>query len=233
MAFTGMNPTEVLRYIHRSIGNLVYDIELTDEEIMNVVFQETLPTFSKYFPYMFRSLLSEKDEVVAGSCCYTIPNVDGLRVLGISKVYLGDYYNYNVNLMPASSDPFEMQTFANYRSMTQTPVTWHFYAPNKVEIYPRLYLNMRGLVLIKAVHPRHLATIPTSLRDQFCQLALLDVLESLYPIRKRFENISSPYGNIQLFMDQVERAHEERLQLLEKFHENILNRGDAFRIRAA
>ncbi len=232
MAYSGLTPTDVIRYIKRMIGSVVYDIELTDKEMMDTVFQQTLPTFSKYFPYRFRVLVSEKDEVVGGKSCYKLPDIDGLEITGISKVFLGNFYGYNFNngLTSGTSNPFDSQLIADFKSVTETPCTWHFLAPNHIEIFPKIMQSNKAIVTVKAIHPRHLRTIKMSLRDEFLHLALLDVLESLYPIRKRFENISSPYGSINLFLEQVERAHDEREQLLERFHENSLRDSDAPRL---
>jgi len=230
--YRGLTPTDVIRHIKRQIGAVVYDIELSDDEMMAVVFQHTIPTFSKYFPYRFRVLVTEKDEVVAGKSTYILPDIDGLEVMGISKVQVGEFYNlgYNSGLVQGFANPYDSQLFADFRSVTQTPVTSHFIAPNHIEIFPKLWLRRSAIVTVKAVHPKHLRTIKESLRDDFLHLALLDVLESLYPIRKKFENISSPYGSINLFLEQVERAHDEREQLLEKFHENVLRDSDAPKI---
>jgi len=232
MSYTGLTPTDVLRHIKRMIGSIVYDIELSDDEMMSVVFQHTLPVFSKYFPYRFRVLVSEKDEVVQGKACYLLPDIDNLEITGISKVSIGNFYNYTYNngLIAGLSNPYDNQIYADFKSVTETPCTWHYLAPNHIEIFPKLWFKNRAVVTVKAVHPKHLRTIKQSLRDEFLHLALLDVLESLYPIRKRFENISSPYGSISLFLEQVERAHDEREQLLEKFHENSLRDSEAPKI---
>ena len=86
------------------------------------------------------------------------------------------------------------------------------------------------MITLKSTHPKHLRSIKDALREEFLKLAYLDVLESIYPIRKRFETLNSPVGNISLFMESVERAHDEREQLLQSFQENVLRSGDVPRI---
>ena len=226
---TGLTPTAVLRHIKKQIGAIPYEPELNDEDIMQIVFQTTLPVFSKYFPYRFRVIVQEKDAVVQSSNTYILPDIDGLNILGVSKVNVGAFYGYEYNsgMVAGRSNPYDNQILNDYRSMTQTPTTWHFIPPNHIEILPRLWIRSNAMVTLKAVHPKHLKTIKESLREEFLQLATYDVLEALYPFRKRFESISSPYGEIALFLDQVERAHDERAQLLEKFHDQSLRDADA------
>ncbi len=224
MAMFSLNPTEVIRYIKRNIGDVVYDIEaeISDEEMMKTVFQESLVTFSKYFPFKFRVGLREKDEIIRGKNVYTIPNVDGLRIVGVSEVYLSDLNSYNNLALMNSTDPVNNQLYADFQSYTQTRITPVFIPPNKVEIFPKLWSSSYALAMIMAVHPEHLSTIDTGLREHFLQLCLLDFLVTLFPIRKRFENIESPYGNISLFLDQVENAKAEREALIEKFAQNSI-----------
>lgn len=232
MAYTGLNPTIVIRHIRRQLGAIAYDLELSDEEMMQVVFQHTLPVFSTYFPYRYRVLVGPKDEIVAGKACYLLPNEDNMEIVGISKVSLGNYYGYNYTstMTQGLSNPYNNQIFNDFMSQTQTRVTWHYLPPNHIEIYPRILDQSKALITVKAIHPKHLRSIKQTLRDEFLKLAYLDVLESLYPIRKRFETLNSTYGNIQLFMDSVERAHDDREALINTFKENALRDSDAPRI---
>ena len=77
---TGLTPTAVLRHIKKQIGAIPYEPELNDEDIMQIVFQTTLPVFSKYFPYRFRVIVQEKDAVVQSSNTYILPDIDGLNI---------------------------------------------------------------------------------------------------------------------------------------------------------
>ena len=236
MSFTGVNPTEVLRYIKRLLGDCVYDIsdEMSDDEIMRIVFEESLVTYSRYFPYRFRVIVSEKDRVVTGSSnCYKLPNIEGIKINGVTKCMIGNYYNYNINAMPITTNPFNSQLMADYRSMTSTPATWHFIPPNHVEINPQLLTHESALLEVRAVHPTHLNTIPLTMKDYFCRLAYLDVLESLKPYRKRYQSIQTPYGNIELLLDDIENAHSEKAALLDKFQEKHLLQSASLKIFSA
>lgn len=51
--YSGLTLTSVLRYINRRLGSTMQEIELSEEEIIRIVLQESLITYSKYFPYRF------------------------------------------------------------------------------------------------------------------------------------------------------------------------------------
>ena len=232
MSFSGLTPSIVLRDIRRKLGAVAYDLELSDDEIMRVVFQITLPVFSKYFPYRYRVIIGPKDEIVGGKACYVLPQEKGMEIMGVSKVLVSNQWNYTYNsyLAAGMTNPYDSQLSNDFASITMPRVTWHTIGTTHIEIYPRLWGDYRAMITLKSTHPKHLRSIKDALREEFLKLAYLDVLESIYPIRKRFETLNSPVGTISLFMESVERAHDEREQLLQSFQENVLRSGDVPRI---
>lgn len=229
--YSGLTPTMVLRYINRMLGAAVQTIELSEEEIMRVVFQESLYTYSKFFPYQYRMILKESDSVGEGlTNTYRIPNTDRLEITGIHQVWLDNHNQFGGTLLPISSDPFQAQFLADNLSMTITPTTFEYRAPNLVVIRPRILKLGSAMVEVRAVHPKHLKTIPVSMRDEFLNLCLYDVLISLYPIRHRFETYNTVYGSMSPFLDMVDSAAGNKEELLRKWSENILRSGNAKRI---
>jgi hypothetical protein len=230
MSYTGLTPTQALRYINRNLGAVLQELELTDEEMMRVLFQETLPTYSKYFPYKYRLTVGNADFIQGSLNTYEIPNTDNLEIIGIHKVFISNMAQFGSTMIPLSYNPFETQIFNDYVSMTVTPVTWTYIPPNQVTVFPKIVNYQSAILEVKAVHPKHLKTVPMNMREDFLRLALLDVLVSLYPLRKRFETFSTPYGSLQPFMEMVERSIDERRELLERFGNLTLKDSNAKRI---
>ncbi len=231
MAYSGLTPTIVLRYLNRMMGISVQDLEITDDEMMRVVFQESLPTYSKFFPYYFRMLLT-KDYVLDSKRpnTYKLPNDDNLEIFGIHRIWLDNMNQFGGSMLPLVNDPYTSQLLNDYLSATITPVTWDFYAPDILTIRPKIDFSREALVEVKAVHPTHLKTIPINMRDEFLRLCLDDVLISLYPIRHRFNTINSPYGNIEVFTEMVDNAQSDKNDLIERWRENLLRQSNAKRI---
>ena len=229
--YSGMTPTMVLRYLHRMLGTSLQTIELSDDEIMRVVFQESLPTFSKFFPYRYKQPLRANDSIGGGyTNVYRIPNIDKLEIIGVHRVWLDNTNQFGGLLLPLINDPFQTQLLNDTLSMTLTPTTFEYEAPNLVTIRPKIYKLGGALIEVKAIHPKHLKTIPMDMRDQFLRLCLDDVLISLYPLRHRFENYSTPYGSLQPFFEMVDNAQNDKNELLESWKENLLRSGKTKRI---
>jgi len=123
MPYTGLTTTQVLRYINRNLGALLQELELSADEMMRVVFQESLPTYSKYYPYKYRLTVGNSSFVPGSLNTYQIPNEDQLEIIGIHKVFISNMAQFGSTMIPLSYNPFETQIFNDYVSMTVTPVT--------------------------------------------------------------------------------------------------------------
>jgi hypothetical protein len=117
MAFNTLTPTTVLRYINRIMGALVQQIELTDDEMMRVVFQESLPTFSKYFPFRYKVQLHHSDAIDPEyPNIYRIPNDDNLTLLGVHRVWLDNMNQFGGSMLPLVNSPIPNQLMQDYLS---------------------------------------------------------------------------------------------------------------------
>lgn len=229
--YSGVTLTMTLRYINRMLGTAVQEIELTEEEIIRVVLQESLMTYSKYFPYQYKERITQADCIGNGyNNTFRIPNKDRLEIMGIHRVWLDNQNQFGGSLLPLVHDPFASQLLNDQLSMTLTPITFEYQAPNLITIKPNMWSIKSALVEVKAVHPKHLKTIPISMRDQWLRLALDDVLLSIYPLRHRFESLSTVYGNISLFLEMVDNAASDKEALIESWKENLLRDSKAKRI---
>ena len=108
MAYSGLTPTIVLRYLNRMMGISVQDLEISDDEMMRIVFQESLPTYSKFFPYYFRMLLTK--EYVLDSKrpnTYKLPNKDNLEIFGVHRIWLDNMNQFGGSMLPLVNDPYK------------------------------------------------------------------------------------------------------------------------------
>lgn len=218
MAF---NPTDVLQYIQLNLGASLQVLEISEEDIMNIVKTQTLPTFSIYYPnYELVEIIPKRDKVPNRFNTFYIKTDS--EILGVSKVLAENYMgNSGLPLAYYDSDPINRQMTADIASMFLQPITFQYETPNIISIYPKTQLLGSFIVQIKTVHPDHLATVPFAYRNEFLECALYDVRIALYPIRQRFTTINTTFGNIELFMDKLDSAFEDKRTLLEKWRNNF------------
>lgn len=218
-----LNQTTLIRELEMDLGYKFTDLEITHDEIMDIVKIRTLPTFSKYFPYQTRITIDRYKDQVPGysnryylNTDYDIMNVNKLVTnnakmdasgSGLTGVAMRPGYDYGL------SNFFERQIQADLSSASN-PITFMWYPPNQIEIYPSF---ITGLVELNVVHDDTLHTIPLNMKEYFVQLALADVKTALYQIRNRFNNMQTSFGSLELFIDDLQTGRDERNDLIEKF----------------
>jgi hypothetical protein len=228
-----INPTVLLRHIKRKLGASHRPLPMEDEEILDTIYQETIYTFSNYFPFMHNVNINPKTDVVAGREGVYNLNTDGLEIIGVAKFFRG-YGMNSGQFYPnfESQDFFEGQMYADVSSAMQVPDTFEFIPPNKVEVFPK-YANAGAydmMFTVKCVHPQHLGTIPIALRDQFFRLAELDIKVSLHPILKNYDQLNTAYGTIDLKIEDLEAAEDQRRELLELWDQQYFREAGRKRI---
>ena len=220
-----VTPTTLLRHIKASLGTNVRVLPVTDDEVLEVVREETIPTFSKFYPYMCPIYVDPKTDTLRNEETKSVyvMNTQGLEVIGVANVYRTDgasednrYPYYNTNNI------FDIAIANNYISASQVPETFAFYPPSMIELFPKNFSETKFLVITKCIHLPSFQSIPLSLKDEFFDLATLDVKKMLFPILKQYDSLNTPYGNIDLKINDLEEAESKRDELLDKFRSNFL-----------
>ena len=227
--------TDCIRYVHRNLGIKLILPELSISEIGRIVTQESLKTFSKFFPYVLRISIDDSVAIKGKAGFYKIPNLDMLEPIRMRMMYGNNSFAFTngTSAIPMTLNPIAAQLYDDYLSAVATPMTWRYWAPDILERYPKQG-NFNNLVIeVDAMHPDHLKTIGIRMREHFYRLALLDVLVSLQPLRHRFETISSEYGPISLFLEKIDSASAERESLIQMFEQRSMFTGSKRRIMFA
>ena len=228
-----VTPSTLLRHIKSNLGSTVRPLPITDDEIMEIVIEESLPTFSKFYPYMYPVTINpnrDKIEDRNRSSVYVM-DTNGMEILGVAKVYRTDGATED-NRYPyyATNNIFDMAIANNYLSLTNVPETFQFYPPSLVELFPKNFSDTDFMVVTKCVHLPSLQTIPINLKDEFFQLADIDVRIALYPILKQYDQLNTPFGQIDLKINDLEDAKNERKEIIETFTSKFLKESNRRKI---
>lgn len=216
-----INPSSILQYIEMSLGASLQVLELTVDEIMDIINTQSIPTFSLYYPYLKLIEINSKEDAVPGRFNTFYIKTD-LEIVGVSKLLAENYMGISgVPMSMYDSDPINRQITADITSMYIQPLTFAYETPNIVSVFPKTMLLGKFAVEIKTVHPTHMATINRNLIGEFKKLCLYDIQIALYPIRQRFATINTTFGSIELFMEGLQEATNNRSELLDKWRENF------------
>ena len=238
---TAMSMDYVLNHIAGRLGGNVRKIHLEDNDMATVIVMESLVEYSKYFPYVVKHQLVEADadphELGVFHCDPGVPILSANRIVGgldagrsaaggmSAGVYIGD----GMAIAEGDARPSGMGMSSligsyarnNAQAISTMPITVLFIPPHSLEIQPKNdYVG--DLVVLHCVHPPTLHTIGLEMAEQFKKLAYADVRIALRAILSKFQEIATPNGAIQLNMDELDRAEDDRATLIELFRKHGL-----------
>jgi hypothetical protein len=231
-----LNATIIIRRLEKKLGFKFMDFEISHEEIIENLKDETLKVFSKYFPYQETCIIDPKDKVEPYNNRFYLKVQN--ECIGVNRLVGGSLLgaNYVTGLLhPIAADmllgdPISRQLNIDLMSFTSNPITFKYIEPGMIEITPT-YNNVRSyIVVVNTVHPDHFGTIPISLEDEFMKYALADTQSALLSMRTRFANMNTPYGNIELYLDQFQGAEDKKEQIEEKWRQNSGKNGNRKKI---
>ena len=243
------NENTILAYIKKMLGVPFNILELNDETLINDVILDHsfLKEFSQYFPKEERITLSQEnnERTIIESLKKKNPNkykdinfknkfhnvwlLDSKNeIIGIRDIihnpandilaYYGDIMTY--------ANPVETATYDLTRSMIEKPITFKFYYPNKVEVlgYNRSY-DM--IAIVDVVHDKDLSSIPSSLHLEYQKLCLYNTANLVLHIRQKYNNMSTPFGELNINVEWMQELAGRKQELLQQFKSpgNFASRG--------
>jgi hypothetical protein len=214
--------SNVIDYIKMNLGANVNRIELSDEQIQEILENHTLPEFSNYDSLRIYHRMTRHDIVSDYPIRRYQINTD-YRILDVNKKInnsMMDDLIGAVELGTTDLADFLVKRNATDMRLSVSPTeTYRFVAPDILELIETGFYNSTiEFVLELGVVHKDVSTISPSLYDQFRSLALGDIMINLGRIRKRFGQLSTPYGTIDNNADAlIQEGKELKNQVLDTF----------------
>ncbi len=229
----------VLDRIEARLGTRYMKQVLAQMDVAQLVVDETLLLFSKYFPHNEVQILTMADRVDESNppgrtrvptgryhlrteqpvlaVNRVVGGVDtrvGMASLNHKGIYRdGDPINSSRHFMGGLVDTKMINDILGATTLNVTP---KFEAPNTVEIIPRGPYEGCAIVL-DCVHPITLHTIPLNMADEFVRMAYYDTLIVIRAMQKKFKNTTGVFGEIQLDTDDMDAAEGKKDEMIAKW----------------
>lgn len=209
-----------------------------DKWAEEVIANETLDTFSRYFPNAVDIRLDKSMRTKDGYYLIDEPFGENVEIIGIRDInwqqfsqsttrrhdaYGYGYYDFLANNY-GMDDIALLQARADQMSLFNNNIFVDFTPPNKVRFVTvtgsDVTLSMDNIpitVLIK--HAANLKTIPPTMMETFEKLAEADVARFLYENLKYYDGLETVYANIDLKMSDLENKASTRDDIVEKLDE--------------
>ena len=236
---------QLLNKIERRLGTKMLNLpkEIAKDSWAEVIDEDTLSTFSRYFPndiLYFLDIDTPKkngwylidEEKINSAEIIGVGDID-FSVLSKTSIYGSVQYGYldTIATSYGIDDVFRLQALSDLTSIFQNNLYLEFKAPNMVRITDSINIdNIKSLrtvpIRLFTKHPKNLMTISQTQMETYEQLAICDVASYLYENLKLFDGLENVYANIDLkLQDLQEKAsrREEIVQRLDDAHVTFAN----------
>mgnify|MGYP006972492808 FL=1 len=207
-----------------------------------VISNETLDTFSRYFPNTLKINLDLSTRRVDG--WYVIDEYvpDGVEILGVRDI---DWTTYNADAFASQQaegygvygmlvnnygldDIALAQMRADMLSLYNNNIFVDFKAPNLVKVNSVSRNDMvkfSGSIPIELLikHADNLMTIPATMMEIFEDLAQADVATFLYQELKYYDGLETVYANIDLRLNDLADAASKRSDIVSQLEDSYVS----------
>ena len=236
--------TLLLNKIERKLGLSILlphlPEQLSKEHWIEIIKEDTLVTFSRFFPNKFKMVVTDatcyKKEDEQGVLWYYVKDeiMQGSKLLGIKDIDWTDFSNNNSAIGASSStgyfypnigcpvgtflDIVGLQGIADINSLYNRGIYIEFKYPNRFCLrgIGNLNYDLNSFSVILLVQHENLSTISPTMMETVEKLATSDVANFLYQNLKYFDNLESAYVNIDLKMQQLEEWANKRDSIVEE-----------------
>lgn len=204
----------VLMRIHDELGSGNTKLEITDRQIIETIQLQVMPIFSSY------SDNSRFYKMTTNNLVSTDP---------VQQFKFGDDMDFGIAeikslIMDQSSSRIDMQVMQdtyissgditdfligkNYQQMSESiiaPSTWKFVRPDIIQIRKGAsdFSEVHGFIVEYGAIHKSPETIDSGMWQEFLDLALAYIMIKVGKIRKKFDNFTTPFGQVTLNADEL------------------------------
>lgn len=233
MALTN-DMSKLLNKIERRLGTqqLPLPPEFSKENWAKIIEDETLETFSRYFPHMIKVNIND---VATQKGDYWIIDEDkicpGIKILGVRDVAWDDprtaatfgAYGYGITdwyMQPASlEDILMIQNAADTMSLFNNGIYIDFQYPNKISLKTSFNYDVtrqwNSFAVNLLVKHMSIQTIAPTKMEIFERLAIADVATFLYENLKYYDGLETVFANIDIKLDDLKTKADSRVEVID------------------
>lgn len=237
--------TNLINKIERRLGTNIINLpeQLAKDKWVNIIEEDTIPTFSRYLPNAIKVLVNTKDTDIDGYSWVDTNLPDSIKILGIRDI---DWHAFGVinggARTPAGFGIYDMfssqygldeigllQARADVTSFYNTTIYPEFKYPNKVRFKTAAgtaainfqYDTVPLTLLIE--HSLDLSTIAPTKMEIFENLATADVASFLYENLKYFDNLETVFANVDIKIDSLKDRADKREDIVNELKDGYVS----------
>jgi hypothetical protein len=201
----------VIEYIKINLGGPLNMLEINDEDLVKLLKNQVLPFFSQYSPAQKYTYITDADmEVIekagAPMYIYKIPLAVDEKIIDIIDVYnskqtaLVDAFGGAIVTARTAEDLVMSNSYIDAIRSLSVRNTWEFFPPNRIG----LDVDITGCTIVYNTVHETLDTIQPDMYElMFKKLCLANVKVWIANMRSKFNNLATPFGQMDLNWDRL------------------------------
>jgi len=232
------NWNTLLKYIKRHLGVPLNLIELTDDDMVDIITADVIPSLSQYVgdqlwfrlgPQHIKPGTRREENFNVGER-YIIPARENNVILTkVIECYWPQYSAVDLagvgyglidgiasTVLMDPRDAVMANTYYDMSRMFSATPTFQFIPP--FELLIDMSLQGKDMIIeVAAVHS-DLSTIPSDIyQEVFKEMCLAEIMMSIAAMRKKYRNLTTPFGSIELNWEEIQtRADTLKTVIQEK-----------------
>ena len=250
--------TLLLNKIERRLGLIPLTPHLPEnlskEKWANVIKEDTLVTFSRYYPNRFKMVIDDKtvdkrkdpdrnimwyyikDEILCGNKLLGVRDIDWTDTSAannsLTNGSIGTYYYPAGMACPEAtlSSIVSLQMYADFSSLYNRGIYIDFEYPNRfcLKGLGNTNYDLSSFVVILLLQHKDLSTISPTKMNIFENLCQADIANFLWKNLRYYDGLDTIYINIDLKLSELQDEASKRDQIIEQLDEaNVSSSNDA------
>lgn len=241
--------TSLLNKIERRLGTDILNLppQLAKEKWVDVIKEDTIPTFSRYLPNAIKILVNTKELDEEGYAWVDTNLPDSVKILGIRDI---DWSAFGIinggSRTPAGFGIYDvwsshyaldeiglLQMRADMTSFYNTGIYPEFKYPNKVRFktsagYAAINFQYDLIPITLLIeHSLDLSSIAPTKMEIFENLATADVALFLYEKLKYFDNLETVFANVDIKVDSLKDRADRREEYINELKDGYVSAANA------
>ena len=232
--------TKVLNKIERRLGLSMLPLpdKLSKDKWAEIIEEDSLPVFSRYFPYLLHVIIDQNCEK-DGYYFIDKDVPEGVEILGVKDIdwdaFRTQTYGYGINFnnwdfIYGSYDVTDIalsQVNQDLTSMYNLGIYIDFIPPNKIRLVSVNNSPVNRFfpfpLQIYVEHYKNLSTISPTMMTIFEKLAMCDVATTLYNNLKYYDGLQTVYATIDLKLSDLENEMNKRDDVINTIKESYVS----------
>lgn len=235
--------SSLLNKIERRLGTRPLNLpaKLSKDAWVEVITEDTLDTFSRYFPHKIRYILNQSNKkngyyIIDENLCKSVKilgagDIDWAEYSSKAPAYQfgGGYGTFDMLTSTYDAEDIMMtQMIADHTSLFSNGIYVEYFPPNRVKLsaiinHDTIEFAQNIPINLFVKHPNNLMTIEPTKMETFEDLAIADIASFLVEELKYYDGVDTVFASTDLKLNSLEEKASRRADIVQYLKDSYVS----------